>query len=88
LYSAPPPAELTPSCADAGVLGALAGAMGSLQAVEVLKEILGIGQSLSGRLLIYDALGTTFRVVRVPRDPACHLCGAQATIRDLSAHAA
>jgi molybdopterin-synthase adenylyltransferase len=88
LYSAPPPADLAPSCADAGVLGALAGAMGSLQGVEVLKEILGIGHGLSGRLLIYDALGATFRVVRVPRDPACQLCGPQATIHDLSQHAA
>jgi adenylyltransferase/sulfurtransferase len=86
LFPAPPPSELMPSCSDAGVLGALAGAVGSLQAIEVVKELLGIGETLSGRLLIYDALGTTFRSVRVRRDPACPLCGAQATIRDLSGH--
>ena len=87
LFSEPPPRDLMPSCADAGVLGALAGAMGSLQAVEVVKELLGIGVSMSGQLLIFDALATTFRKVKVPRDPACRLCGPQATIRDLSAHA-
>ncbi len=85
-FPAPPPAELIPSCADAGVFGALAGAVGSLQAVEVLKELLEIGESLSGRLLIYNALATTFRTVKIKRDPACPLCGPQATIRDLSPH--
>jgi adenylyltransferase/sulfurtransferase len=83
-----PPPDLIPSCAEGGVLGALAGVMGTLQATEVIKEMLGIGDSLSGRLLIYDGLATDFRTVRIRRDPACALCGEQATIRDLSAHAA
>ena len=88
VFPAPPPPDLIPSCAEGGVLGALAGTMGSLQAIEVIKEILGIGTSMSGRLLIYDALGTTFRTVRMKRDPACPLCGPQATIHDLHQHAA
>ena len=88
IFGAPPPDELAQSCSQDGVLGALAGMMGSMQAVEVLKELLGIGESLSGRLVIVDALGATFRKVKVKRDPACALCGAQATIRDLSLHAA
>ena len=78
------PEDTKESCADVGVLGALAGSMGSLQAVEVIKELLGIGDSLAGRLLLYDALGTTFRTVQVPNDPACPLCGSQPSIRDLS----
>lgn len=78
------PGDPKQSCADVGVMGALAGAMGSLQAVEVIKEILGIGESLSGSLLLYDALGATFRKIKVKADPACALCGPQATIRDLS----
>lgn len=82
---APPPGQI-PSCAEAGVLGAIAGAMGSLQATEVLKEILGIGDSLSGSLIIYDALATSFRKVKIRRDPACPLCGDAPSITDLSAH--
>ncbi len=88
IFREPPPPGLIPSCAEGGVLGALAGAMGSLQATEVVKEILGIGDSLSGSLLIYDALATTFRKVRIRPDAACPLCGGQATIKDLSLHAA
>ncbi len=88
IYRAPPPPGLIPSCAEGGVLGALAGAMGSLQATEVVKELLDIGESMSGWLLIYDALSTTFRKVRVRPDAACPLCGAEATIKDLSLHAA
>ncbi len=88
IYREPPPAGLIPSCAEGGVLGALAGAMGSLQATEVVKELLGIGEGLSGWLVIYDALGTTFRKVRVRPDKACPLCGSEATIKDLSLHAA
>lgn len=84
LFPEPPPADMAPSCADAGVLGALAGVVGSLQAVEALKEVLGIGRSLSGRLLLYDALDTVVRTIAVPREPDCPLCGPQATIRDLS----
>ncbi len=60
------------------MLGAVTGVMGTLQATETLKEILGIGESLAGRLLIWDALATRFRTVRLPRDPACALCGAHA----------
>lgn len=86
LYAAPPADDEVPSCAQAGVLGAMAGVMGSLQATEVLKEILGIGDSLSGSLLIIDALSTTIRKVRLRPDPACALCGEAATIHDLSMH--
>ncbi len=88
IYREAPPPGLVPSCAEGGVLGALAGALGSMQATEVIKEILGIGQSLSGWLIIYDALSATFRKVRVRPDPACPLCGPEALIRDLSHHAA
>jgi adenylyltransferase/sulfurtransferase len=76
-----------PNCSEAGVLGAAAGVMGTLQAIEVLKEILGAGESLAGRLLIYDALGARFRTVKVSADPACALCGTQPSLRDLSGHA-
>jgi adenylyltransferase/sulfurtransferase len=78
------PADFKGSCADVGVLGALPGVLGTLQAVEVIKELLGIGRSFSGRLLLYDSLETSFREVRVKPDPACPLCGAQASIVDLS----
>ncbi|HLB79722.1 MAG TPA: molybdopterin-synthase adenylyltransferase MoeB [Dongiaceae bacterium] len=88
LFPAPPPEGLVPRCEEAGILGALAGAVGGVQATEVLKELLGIGDSLSGSLLLYDALGATFRKVKVARDPACPLCGPQATIADLSGHEA
>jgi len=81
LFPEPPPADLVPSCAEAGVLGALAGAVGALQAVEAIKEVLGIGRSLSGRLLLYDALESSVRVVTIPRDPDCPLCGDRPTIR-------
>jgi molybdopterin-synthase adenylyltransferase len=80
LYPAPPPPEAAPNCAEAGILGALAGVIGTLQAVEVLKEILGIGTSLAGRLLIYDGLSARLRIVSLKADPACALCGAQPTI--------
>jgi adenylyltransferase/sulfurtransferase len=86
LYPEPPPEGLVPSCSEAGVLGAVTGVAGTLQATEVLKEIMGIGESLSGRLLIWDALATRFRTVRLRRDPHCALCGEAATIRDLSHH--
>jgi adenylyltransferase/sulfurtransferase len=86
LFPEPPPPGTAPSCSEAGILGAAAGVMGTLQALEVLKEILGIGRSLAGRLLIYDALDTRFRTVTVKPDPACALCGPNPTIRDLSGH--
>ncbi len=82
-----PPAGTIPTCAEAGILGAVAGVMGALQATETLKEILGIGDSLSGRLLLWDALSMRQRVIRLPKDPACPACGEHATLRDLSAHA-
>jgi len=87
LYPEAPPDGLVPSCGEAGVLGAVTGVMGTLQATEVLKEILAIGETLSGRLLIWDALATRFRTVRLRRDPHCALCGPSPTITDLSCHA-
>ena len=75
LFRDPPPPDLVPRCETAGILGAVAGVIGTLQAVEVLKEILGIGDSLSGTLLMYDALGTTFHRIAVPKDPHCPTCG-------------
>lgn len=84
IYSEEPPEGAVPTCSSAGVLGAMAGTMGSLQATEVVKELLGIGDSMAGKLLIYDALSVTFRVVKVPRDPGCPLCGDHPTLTDLS----
>jgi molybdopterin-synthase adenylyltransferase len=86
LHPAPPPAGLVPTCAEAGILGAVTGALGAMQAAEACKEIVGIGEGLSGRLLIWDALLARVRTIRLRRDPACPLCGPAATIRDLSAH--
>ena len=74
LYPTPPPAELAPSCGAAGVLGVLPGVMGLLQSVEVIKLVTGAGDSLAGRLLLYDALGTTFTELKVRRDPECPIC--------------
>ncbi len=85
-FPAPPPSGSIASCAEAGVLGALAGLVGTLQATEVLKELLGLGASLAGHLLLVDALGHGFRKLRLRPDPACPLCGPAATIRDLSHH--
>lgn len=70
----PPPAEMAPSCAEAGVLGVLPGIIGSLQAMEAIKQLLGLGDSLSGRLLTYDALEATFRTFKIRRDPNCPAC--------------
>ena len=86
LYHEAPPDGMVPTCSEAGVLGAVTGVMGTLQATEVLKEILGIGETLSGRLLIWDALATRFRTVRLRADPQCRSCGPNAVIKDLSAH--
>ncbi len=80
LFPAPPPPEMIPNCAEGGVLGALAGTIGALQATEVVKEILGLGRSLSGRLVMHDALEMTFRTISVPKDPDCPLCGEHPTI--------
>ncbi|HMC50405.1 MAG TPA: molybdopterin-synthase adenylyltransferase MoeB [Solirubrobacterales bacterium] len=78
LYPTPPPAELAPSCSANGVLGVMAGTMGTLQANEVIKLILGKGEPLIGRLLLYEALGTRFTELKVRRDPECPICGEQA----------
>jgi len=75
LYPQPPPPEDAPSCAEAGVLGVLPGAMGVLQATEAIKLVLGIGDTLAGRLLVYDALKTRFRELKLRRDPRCPTCG-------------
>ena len=74
------PEDPKQGCADVGVLGALAGTLGAMQASEAIKELLGIGESLSGRLLLYDSLAAAFREVRIQADPACPLCGPQATL--------
>ena len=87
LYPEPPPPGTTPSCAEAGVLGAVTGVMGTLQATEVLKEVLQLGEGLSGRVLAWDALAMRFHVFRLKPDPECALCGSHPRIHDLSAHA-
>ncbi len=75
LFREPPPPDLVPRCETAGILGAVAGVIGTLQATEVLKELLGIGESLSGQLLMYDALAASFHKIQLPRDPDCPTCG-------------
>jgi adenylyltransferase/sulfurtransferase len=80
IFPEPPPEGTVPSCSEAGVLGAAAGVMGTLQALEVLKEIAGLGEGLAGKLLIYEALAARFRTVRVTPDPACALCGMRPSI--------
>jgi len=74
LFREPPPPDLVPRCETAGILGAIAGVMGTLQAVEVLKELLGLGDSLDGTLLIYDALRVRFHRIGIPKDPDCPTC--------------
>ena len=80
LYPTPPPPELAPGCAVAGVLGVVPGTMGMLQATEALKLLLGIGEPLVGRLLLYDALEGTFQELRLRRDPGCPACGQRARV--------
>ena len=82
LYPAPPPPELAPSCAEGGVLGVLPGIVGSLQASEALKLIIGAGETLTGRLLLFDALHTTFDEVNVKKDPSCPVCGDSPSITE------
>jgi sulfur-carrier protein adenylyltransferase/sulfurtransferase len=83
LYSEPPPPGLVPSCAEGGVLGVLPGIIGSIQALETIKLILGAGDSLIGRLLLFDALKLRFRELQLRKDPACPICGPNPTVREL-----
>jgi molybdopterin/thiamine biosynthesis adenylyltransferase/rhodanese-related sulfurtransferase/molybdopterin converting factor small subunit len=83
LYPEPPPPGLVPSCAEGGVLGILPGVVGAIQATEALKILLGVGEPLLGRLLLYDALAMTFDELKLRRDPECPLCSPQATIHEL-----
>ncbi|MGH9223705.1 MAG: molybdopterin-synthase adenylyltransferase MoeB [Acidimicrobiales bacterium] len=78
LFPEPPPAEMAPSCAEAGVLGVLPGIIGTIQAMEAIKLVLGLGDPLVGRLMAYDALEESFRTFKVPRDPSCPACGPDA----------
>ncbi len=86
LYPEPPPPGLVPSCAEGGVLGVLPGVIGVIQATEAVKIILGQGTTLSGRLLLYDALDMKFREVKLHRDPECPACGDHPTIGDVEAY--
>ena len=86
LFPEPPAPGTVPSCSEAGVFGAVAGAVGVQQAVEVLKEILGIGDSLSGRFMMYDGLYTEWQNIKLRKNPACALCGDEPSITDLSGH--
>lgn len=83
LYPEPPPPGLVPSCAEGGVLGVLPGIVGTIQATETIKLILGGGESLAGRLLLFDAWGMTFRELKLRRDPACPMCGEHRSIHAL-----
>ena len=83
LYPEPPPPGLVPSCAEGGVLGILPGAIGVVQATEAVKLILGIGEPLIGRLMLYDALGMSFREMKLRKDPNCPLCGENPTVTEL-----
>ncbi len=83
LFPTPPSPELSPSCSEVGVLGVLSGVVGTLQAVEAIKLILGKGESLMGKLLIYDSLNTSFRNLKIKKDNQCSLCGDNKTITEL-----
>jgi len=83
LYPDPPPPGMVPSCAEGGVLGVLCGSIGSIQVTEAIKLITGVGESLAGRLMIYDALEMSYRTVRVRKDPECAICGKNPTITGL-----
>jgi sulfur-carrier protein adenylyltransferase/sulfurtransferase len=83
LYPEPPPPGMVPSCAEGGVLGVLCASIGSIQVTEAIKLITGIGESLSGRLMIYDALEMSYRTVRIRKDPDCAVCGKNPTVTEL-----
>ncbi len=83
IFNAPPPAGVVPSCSQAGVLGVLAGVIGTLQATEVIKYLLGLGKLLTGTLLTYDALEMDFRTVKLSRNTNCPLCGENPEITEL-----
>jgi len=83
LYEEPPPPGLVPSCAEGGVLGILPGIIGVIQATEIVKIILGIGDTLSGRLMLYDALGMSFRQLKLRKNPGCVICGDNPTVTEL-----
>lgn len=83
LYPEPPPPGMVPSCQEAGVLGVVAGTIGIIQATEVLKWILGKGNLLTGKLLLYDALNMSFRTMKIPKNPSCAICGENPTIKEL-----
>jgi sulfur-carrier protein adenylyltransferase/sulfurtransferase len=83
LYPEPPPPGLVPSCAEGGVLGVLPGVIGTIQATEAIKLLTGIGETLIGRLMLYDALAMRFRELKLRRDPACPVCGEHPTVTEL-----
>ena len=83
IFPNPPAPGMVPRCEQAGIFGAVAGVLGTMQATEALKELLGLGRSLSGRLVLYDAMNSDTRSLKVKRDPACALCGDQPTICNL-----
>src|SRR6202044_1793623 len=83
LYPEPPPPGMVPSCAEGGVLGVLCGSIGSIQVTEAVKLLTGVGESLAGRLMIYDALEMSYRTVRVRKDPECAICGKNPSITEL-----
>lgn len=83
IFREPPPPGSVPNCAEGGVFGAVAGVMGTIQATEIVKELLGIGESLDGHMLIYDGLESSFRKIAITRDGGCPLCGENPTIRTL-----
>jgi adenylyltransferase/sulfurtransferase len=83
LYETPPPPDLVPSCQEAGVLGVIAGIIGVIQATEVIKLVLGKGNLLNGKLLLYDSLNMDFKKLNIHRNPACPMCGENPTIKEL-----